>query len=196
MMPVVVDFYISDVCNGSGFGEGKFYLGNVSDTTDANGTSSTANMGMSLDFLLQSSWMAMSGWFVTATVTEVDMTNPMNPLLNTSQFSACFTATLPGQINPGLGGQVQPVQVTDPVQPTSFQPTQFGNFLQLTNAQLVGPASFVAATDDQPASGSGQTVAPDQHARDWVFAHLSKSKDVALSGADALLESALSGTLL
>ncbi|TAK95019.1 MAG: hypothetical protein EPO07_15850 [Verrucomicrobia bacterium] len=67
-----LEFFASDVCSGSGYGQGKTFLGSANVTTDG---SCNANF----QTLLNSP--VASGQFVTATATD--------PNNNTSEFSAC-----------------------------------------------------------------------------------------------------------
>jgi CSLREA domain-containing protein len=74
-----IHFYLNAACDGSGYGEGKRYLGTTG--TTANGSGDAA-------FTFNSTSTAFTaGEFITATATDVDD--------NTSEFSACFTATAP-----------------------------------------------------------------------------------------------------
>jgi hypothetical protein len=69
----ILDFYASPVCDPSGNGEGRVYLGSQDVTTDANGdVAFTAYLAGSLQ----------DGWSVTATATDVEG--------STSEFSSCF----------------------------------------------------------------------------------------------------------
>lgn len=71
-----LDFYASDSCDPSGYGEGERYLGSDTVTTDGNGdVSFNSVVAMSTDGVAQ----------VTATATD--------PSGNTSEFSACVQAT-------------------------------------------------------------------------------------------------------
>jgi uncharacterized repeat protein (TIGR01451 family) len=68
-----VDFYVSTVCDGTGHGEGQFWIGATNVTTDGAGAAS---------FELELGPIA--GRFITATATD--------PAGNTSEFSACRPA--------------------------------------------------------------------------------------------------------
>jgi CSLREA domain-containing protein len=67
-----LEFFASETCDSSGYGEGELYLGADSVTTDAGGDVSFAS---SVPTAIP------SGWVVTATATDPDG--------NTSEFSAC-----------------------------------------------------------------------------------------------------------
>ena len=66
-----LDFYGNTGCGASGYGEGEFYLGSLSVTTDANGNASFEMMVA-----------ATPGRYLTVTATD--------PLGNTSEFSPCW----------------------------------------------------------------------------------------------------------
>lgn len=73
-----IDFYSNSTCDASGNGEGATYLGNVTTgTTDGSGN---------VSFTFNPTSLA-SGQVITATATDASN--------NTSEFSACFTATAP-----------------------------------------------------------------------------------------------------
>lgn len=75
-----LDFYASDSCDSSGYGEGERYLGSDTVTTDSSGDASfTSALGESTGGVAQ----------VTATATDPDG--------NTSEFSACVQATYNAQ---------------------------------------------------------------------------------------------------
>lgn len=104
-------FYISPSCDGSGFGEGKVYAGNVTVTTDNGGD---APFSVNLDI------PAMSGESVTATASLLglparsgkarDTQLPPPIPLTTSEFSQCFTATsLDADVSVGLADAPDPV---------------------------------------------------------------------------------------
>jgi hypothetical protein len=108
-----LEFFANDVCNPSGYGEGQFWLGDASVTTDANGQAPFAvTVGE-----------AAPGQFIAATATD-----PQN---NTSAFSACVVVSRaapgggvvfafstqearPAEIPPALGGASWPVAAVDP----------------------------------------------------------------------------------
>ena len=70
-----LDFYGSEDCDGSGYGEGQVYLGEAFVSTDASGDA-TFNVVLPMD--------VPEGWVVTATAT-------LEPLGATSEFSECLT---------------------------------------------------------------------------------------------------------
>jgi uncharacterized repeat protein (TIGR01451 family)/CSLREA domain-containing protein len=72
-----IEFFANTACDGSGNGEGKTYLGNIT-------TGVTDGAGNVL-FTFNSPGPFSAGDFITATATD--------PSNNTSEFSACFTAT-------------------------------------------------------------------------------------------------------
>jgi hypothetical protein len=74
-----IHFYLNAACDGSGYGEGQKYLGTTTTSTDGSGDAS---------FTFNSPFTPFtSGEFITATATDLNA--------NTSEFSACFTATGP-----------------------------------------------------------------------------------------------------
>jgi hypothetical protein len=74
----VIDFYASDSCDPSGYGEGQRWLGRITATTDARGNVSfSPTFGLALQ----------DGNQVTALATS--------PGSSTSEFSACVTARTP-----------------------------------------------------------------------------------------------------
>lgn len=74
---VTLDFYANTNCDGSGFGEGQFYLGRFAVTTNARGVAK-------FNWVSPNVFFTGEGITVTATVKK-----------NTSEFSACVVA-LPG----------------------------------------------------------------------------------------------------
>lgn len=76
-----LDFYASNACNPSGYGEGAHHIGTAAVTTDANG-----NAGFNLP--LSSSLPA--GQAVTATA--------LDTFGNTSEFSVCYEVGAPGSV--------------------------------------------------------------------------------------------------
>jgi hypothetical protein len=74
-----IEFFSSNRCNLSGFGEGANYIGTTSVITDANGS---ANFNVSLPVTLA------AGQVVTATATDASE--------STSEFSACNEVSAPG----------------------------------------------------------------------------------------------------
>ena len=74
-----LDFYVSNSCDQSGFGEGASHIGSSQTNTDANGNS---------NFNVQLPVSIASGSAVTATATD--------SLGNTSEFSLCFLVNAPG----------------------------------------------------------------------------------------------------
>ncbi len=79
-----LDFFASDACHWSGFGEGQNYIGSADIVTDSNGDATFTEMF---------SASVPSGNFITATATS--------PENDTSVFSACFA--LPAPLPPGPG---------------------------------------------------------------------------------------------
>jgi parallel beta-helix repeat protein len=71
-----VDFYYNDNLDPTGFGEGQFYLGTITVTTDAGGNASFSTV---IDGTMAPNGAAPPGTFVSATATD--------PNNNTSQFS-------------------------------------------------------------------------------------------------------------
>jgi CSLREA domain-containing protein len=86
-----IDFYVNDTCGVSGHGEGKTYLGSLTNvTTDVAGNASFTFAPATLNV----------GDVITATATDLtlfdDDNNPGTPAIphnDTSEFSACLTAT-------------------------------------------------------------------------------------------------------
>jgi parallel beta-helix repeat protein len=78
-----VEFFLNASCHGSGFGEGKTFVGSTSVTTDGSGTAP-----FNVNF---SSAAASPGMVVTATATDA--------LGNTSEFSRCALVEGPGQFS-------------------------------------------------------------------------------------------------
>jgi hypothetical protein len=76
----VIDFYNSPSCDGSGYGEGRSWLGSATQTTGGNGNVSfTSTLAVSVE----------EGSVVTAVATS--------PTHDSSEFSACATVTAPPQ---------------------------------------------------------------------------------------------------
>lgn len=73
-----LEFFSNPVCDGSGFGEGRYFLGTQSYTTNGSGTV-TFSAGFTAN--------VPSGYQITSTATS--------PTGDTSEFSACFLAPLP-----------------------------------------------------------------------------------------------------
>jgi hypothetical protein len=81
-----IEFFASPNCHGSGFGEGRAYLGSASVSTDATGNAA-------YDLVLAGS--VADGWVLTATAT-------LEPIGSTSEFSACIAVSgsaFPGDLN-------------------------------------------------------------------------------------------------
>ena len=76
-----LDFYASDACDHSGFGEGATFIGSTQTTTDANG-----NSAFSVQFPVSFS----TGSAITATATDAGG--------NTSEFSVCRVVNQPGSV--------------------------------------------------------------------------------------------------
>ncbi len=76
-----VDFYASDACDPSGFGEGATFIGSTQTTTDASG-----NSAFSVQFPVSLS----TGSAITATATDAAG--------NTSEFSLCRLVNAPGTV--------------------------------------------------------------------------------------------------
>ena len=127
-----LDFYASTTCDPSGNGEGRRYLGSGSTTTNGSGNAT---------FSLTLASALVAGELVTATATSASG----NP--DTSEFSACFTAT--GVADLALTMSHTP---TDPIlgQPVTFTLTTTNN----------GPstATGIVQTTTLPASLSFTSV--------------------------------------
>jgi hypothetical protein len=81
-----IEFFSAPNCDGSGFGEGRAYLGSASVSTDAAGD-------VDFDVVLGAS--VEDGWVLTATAT-------LEPSGSTSEFSACIAisgSAFPGDLN-------------------------------------------------------------------------------------------------
>jgi hypothetical protein len=154
------------------------YLGFFNDTTDGNGTSSTALTGMPVDLPLPSN--VMSGWYVTMTVTEVDMTDPMNPIRNTSQFSQCFVVPAAPSGNPVVGVLPVPVQPVAPLPQSGVQPVNLVPFAQ-AGVDLFFSSLGQPATHEQP--GGGIALAHHQHLNGHHLAAFLQQLD---QGADVI----------
>lgn len=76
-----LDFYVSDACDSSGFGEGETFIGSTQTTTDANG-----NSAFSVSFPAS----FLTGSAITATATDAGG--------NTSEFSVCRVVNQPGSV--------------------------------------------------------------------------------------------------
>jgi CSLREA domain-containing protein len=74
-----IDFYLNATCDGSGYGEGKRYIGRTTATANGSGDAAFTFSSSSVGFT--------AGQFITATATDVNG--------NTSEFSACLAATAP-----------------------------------------------------------------------------------------------------
>ncbi len=103
-----VDFFKSDSCDSSGFGEGEHYLQSINITTNGSGNGVGS---MSGGFYL-------SGDFLTATATD------STPANETSEFSQCAeVCTPPSPTNPNIviaGSNIQLSWSTDPA-PTTYE---------------------------------------------------------------------------
>jgi CSLREA domain-containing protein len=71
-----IEFYANPACDGSGFGEGKTFIGSTGASTDGSGNAPF-------------SFTALPGSFVAGNVITATATDSVN---NTSEFSQCFTA--------------------------------------------------------------------------------------------------------
>jgi hypothetical protein len=80
-----IDFYRADSCDASGYGEGRYYLGNKSFVTDGNGNASFTTTGYNLT----------AGQMVVATATT---NGNLFVGKKTSEFSQCRTVTVPGDV--------------------------------------------------------------------------------------------------
>ena len=76
-----VDFYLSNACDGSGFGQGASFVGSTQANTDANGNAS---------FSVQFPISFPTGSAITATATDA--------VGNTSEFSLCRVVNAPGTV--------------------------------------------------------------------------------------------------
>jgi hypothetical protein len=97
-----LEFFANDVCNPSGYGEGRYWLGDATVTTNANGR---AAFTVTVD-------AAASGQFLAATATD--------PLNNTSAFSACLV--VPGPASVGGVLAPAPAPVAQPAETSSARP--------------------------------------------------------------------------
>lgn len=91
-----IEFFASEICDDSGFGEGQMFLGGISVSTDAGGNT-TFDVSLAAN--------VPDGWFITATATR-------EPVGATSEFSACIaieTTILLGDVN--LDGAVNLLDV-------------------------------------------------------------------------------------
>ena len=79
-----LDFYLSDIADGSGHGEGKIYLGYVKGPSDTNGDAS-----FSPSLTIPAAGLPASGKVITATATRVDVNG--NSIGGTSEFSNDLT---------------------------------------------------------------------------------------------------------
>ena len=132
-----IDFYDSPVCDPSGHGQGKTYLGSASVATDANGNAS-------VDFSFAGS--IPIGRYVSATATD--------PAGNTSEFSACQRFVPVNPIDLGLTVNAAPyAQVGD----------QLSYSITITNSGT-NAASNVILTDLLPASLNYVSAFPSQGA--------------------------------
>jgi hypothetical protein len=76
-----LDFYVSNSCDPSGFGEGTDFIGTTATATDASGNASfNASFPVNLS----------TGQFITATATDASG--------NTSEFSICYGVGVPGTV--------------------------------------------------------------------------------------------------
>ncbi len=83
-----IEFFASDACDPSGFGEGRTFLGSAQTTTNASGAAS---------FSATLSAYVEDGATITATATSLTT-------LSTSEFSACITASIDAAVFGDLDG--------------------------------------------------------------------------------------------
>jgi hypothetical protein len=76
-----LDFYRVDSCDANGHGEGRYYVGSLDATTDANGNAQFLASNLSL----------ATGQIITATATQKNQA----AFESTSEFSQCFTVSQP-----------------------------------------------------------------------------------------------------
>lgn len=130
-----IDFYNSPVCDPSGHGQGKTYLGSASITTDANGNAS-------FDFSFAG--LLPIGSYVSATATD--------PAGNTSEFSGCQRFAPVNPVDLGLTVSAAPyAQVGD----------QLSYSITVTNSGT-NAASNVVLSDLLPASFNYVSAFPSQ----------------------------------
>jgi CSLREA domain-containing protein len=84
-----IEFFFNSACDSSGFGEGQFFIGSKSVTTDANGN---ATITFNPLFTVE------AGQFITSTATD--------PSGNTSEFSGCRQVAVPSAASVSIGGRV------------------------------------------------------------------------------------------
>lgn len=84
-----IEFFSNAACDPSGFGEGQFFMGSQSVTTDASGNA-TINFNPS--------FTVSAGQFITSTATD--------PSGNTSEFSNCRQVASPSAASVSIGGRV------------------------------------------------------------------------------------------
>jgi CSLREA domain-containing protein len=123
-----VEFFTSNACDPTGFGEGKTLLGRKSVTTGAGGT---------ISFRFTTTAMVGAADFITATATD--------PSGNTSEFSQCKQITE----LPPAGTFVANVQATDTDNPGDTRATCYIDW---------GGVTYVGAVGVTPSSVSGNNV--------------------------------------
>jgi parallel beta-helix repeat protein len=123
-----VEFFTSNACDPTGFGEGKTLLGTKSVTTGAGGT---------ISFRFTTTTMVGAADFITATATD--------PSGNTSEFSQCKQITE----LPPAGTFVANVQATDTDNPGDTRATCYIDW---------GGVKYVGAVGVTPSSVSGNDV--------------------------------------
>jgi hypothetical protein len=125
---VRIQVFSSVTCDPSGNGEGQTFLGEVTANTDASGNAAWQASGLPA---------AGVGAFITTTASTVSGTS-----LNTSEFSACFTATVP-------------VSTPTPTPGPGLSPTP-GPTATFTPTPTPTPSSLTNPTDPANSSGADQ----------------------------------------
>jgi hypothetical protein len=138
-----LDFYVSNSCDPSGFGQGASFIGSAQTTTDANG-----NATYSVQFPVS----LPTGSVVTATATD--------PVGNTSEFSLCHVVNAAGSV------QFIATQKTVPEQAGTATITVARTFGSVVNGSVdfaTSSGTAVSGTDFTASSGTitfgpGETI--------------------------------------
>jgi CSLREA domain-containing protein len=140
-----VDFYRSNNCDPSGYGEGRVYLGNGAVTTDGSGDA---------DFAIVLSATASPGDSITATATDPDG--------NTSEYSACITVVSPVTPTP-----TPSATATTGPSPTPTATATNGPSPTPTATPTDGPSPTPTATATSGPSPTPTATLPP--ASDWLY---------------------------